>query len=406
MLAEIVIPILLLTAIVVGLAALVLLARHWLEPQGQVTIEINGDRKLMVKAGEPLLWALAEQGIYLPAACGGRGSCGQCRIKVLTGGGPMLANESVHIDRQQADDGMRLACMVKLRGPTRIEIPSAVLGARRWECTVLANRCITTFLKELTLTLPAPERIHFAAGDYVLLEAPPHRVAFRDFSIDPPFRKTWEDSGLLSLESVSADSVTRAYSLANPPQQDDRIVLVVRIAPPPRTAPAAPPGCVSSYVFSCAPGDTVAISGPFGSFHVADGDGELIFIAGGAGIAPIRAMLLDQFARGVRRKMSFWYGCRDTQDLCYYDELNELARLHDNFDFHVALSSARPDEPWTGHRGFIHEIVYEAYLKNHPLPAAVDYYLCGPPLMSSAVLDMLESLGVDRRRVNFDDFDA
>lgn len=406
MLVQIVAPVIVFTAVVLGLAVFVLLARSWLEPHGPVEIDVNGERRLTVDAGGQLLWALAEQAIYLPAACGGRGSCGQCRVTVHAGGGSVLPTEAVHISAREAEAGVRLACMVKVRENMRIEVPREILGVKRWDCEVLSNRNVATYLKELTLRLPDPERLAFTAGDYVLLEAPAHRIRYRDFDIDEPYRGAWTASGLLALESVTREPTVRAYSLANPPQQNDRAVLVVRIAPPPSSAPAAPPGRASSFIFGCKPGDEVSISGPFGDFHVTDDEREIVFIAGGAGIAPIRSMILDQLSRGTSRKMTFWYGCRDAQDLCYYDELQGLAERHPNFEFHVALSSVRPGDRWQGHTGFIHRVAYDRYLSGHPAPKELEYYLCGPPLMSSAVVDMLERLGVDRGHIHFDDFGA
>lgn len=404
MIVEIGVPALVFSLVVVVLATLVLVARGLLEPAGMVTVEINGERRLDVRAGARLLWALAEQGIYLPAACGGRGSCGQCRLVVLSGGGAPLPMEAAHIGPREVEAGARLACMLKVREPLSIQVPRSILEVRRWVCRVLSNRHVAAYLKELTLQLPNAERIAFTAGDYVLLEAPPHRIAYRDFDIDAQYREDWAANGLLDLESEKRETVVRAYSLANPPQQHDRAVLVVRIAPPPPSAPAAPPGHASSYIFGLRREDEVSISGPFGEFHVTESNREIVFVAGGAGIAPIRSMILDQLARRTARKMSFWYGCRDEQDVCYGSELDAAAAEHDNFDFHVALSSPRPGSDWQGYTGLIHSVVREAYLESHPAPNDVEYYLCGPPLMSSAVIAMLEQLGVERANIFFDDF--
>ena len=271
-------------------------------------------------------------------------------------------------------------------------------------CRVLSNRHVAAYLKELTLRLPDSERIAFTAGDYVLLDAPPHRIAYRDFDIDPVYRDDWVANGLLDLHSLTRQTVVRAYSLANPPLEHDRAVLVVRIALPPSSAPGAPPGQASSYIYGLRPGDEVSISGPFGEFHVADTDREIVFIAGGAGIAPIRSMILDQLAKHTTRKMSFWYGCRDEQDMCFHAEFERAAAEHDNFAYHVALSSPRPGGGWQGHTGLIHSVAYEAYLRSHTAPNEAEYYLCGPPLMSSAVLAMLEQLGVERSHIFLDDF--
>jgi Na+-transporting NADH:ubiquinone oxidoreductase subunit F len=404
MLSQIVVPAAVFTIIVLALAALVLAARRRLEPTGLVTIGVNGTRVLEVSAGRSLLWTLAENGIYLPAACGGRGTCGQCRVTVTSGGGPVLPTEDAHIDAAEQAAGVRLACMLKVRGPLSIVVPQPALSTQRWQCTVLTNRNVGTYLKELVLQLPAGERIRFAAGDYVLLEAPPHRLAFREFVIDADYRDDWNHNNLFGLTSVTSAATVRAYSLANPPQQDDRIVLVVRIATPPASAPAAPPGRASSYIFSLKPGDIVSISGPFGEFHATDTGKEMVLIAGGAGIAPIRSIILDQLARGTGRKMSLWYGARDARDLCYVQELREEARRHPTFACHMALSSPRSSDQWTGPTGFIHRVVYEQYLKAHRAPQEVEYYLCGPPVMAVAVVKMLERLGVERANIFFDDF--
>jgi Na+-transporting NADH:ubiquinone oxidoreductase subunit F len=295
--------------------------------------------------------------------------------------------------------------MLKVREAMSVTVPQSVLDARRWTCTVASNRSVATFIKELVLTFPAGEHISFNAGEYVLLDAPPHRLAFRDFAIDAQFRDDWARSGLLELESVVREPAVRAYSLANPPQQSDRAVLVVRIAPPPATAPAGtPPGHASSYIFSLNAGDSVSISGPFGEFHATDNEREMILIAGGAGIAPIRSIILDQLARATGRKLSLWYGSRDLHDICFAQEFERLAAQHDNFEYHVALSNPRDTEQRPGRTGFIHHIVYEHDLKAHCAPQDAEYYLCGPPLMSAAVLQMLEQLGIARRNIFFDDF--
>jgi Na+-transporting NADH:ubiquinone oxidoreductase subunit F len=407
MLTQIAIPIVVSTGVVLALCAFVLAARRQLVPTGIVAIDVNGQRVLEVNAGARLLWTLAESGIYLPAACGGRGTCGQCRVTVTSGGGSPLPTELVHIRAAEAAAGVRLACMLRVREAMSISVPRSVLEVRRWVCTVVSNRNVSTYMKELVLRLPDAERIRFHAGDYVLLDAPAHRLKFRDFDIDAAFMDEWRRQRLFDLESVAREASTRAYSLANPPQEDDRLVLVVRIAtPPPSAPPACPPGRVSSYIFGLKPGDSASIAGPFGEFHVADSSAEIVFIAGGAGIAPIRSMVLDQLSRGSGRKMSFWYGSRDIQDLCYEEEFERAAEQNETFEFHVALSMPRDREAWRGHTGFIHSVVYERYLKSHPAPRELEYYLCGPPVMSSAVIQMLEGLGVERRNIFFDDFGA
>jgi len=402
---EIIIPVAVFTGLVLALAILVMVARQQFEPSGSVEINLNGRRALEVNAGSKLLWALAEHGIYLPAVCGGRGTCGQCRVTVQSGGGTLLPIEEAHIDAAEARAGMRLACMLKVRKPMVISVPESILDIRRSICVVESNHSIATYLKELVLRPPEP--VPFKAGDYVLVEAPPHRIAFTDFEIDGQYRERWRDSGFFDFESVVREPVTRAYSLANPPQESDRLVLIVRIALPPPTAPAGtPPGQASSFIFSLKSGDEVAVRGPFGEFHLQEDDREIVFIAGGAGVAPMRSMILDQLMAGSRRRMSFWYGARDLHELCYEDEFEKTAEQYDNFQYHVALSDPESDSGWQGHTGFIHAIVHEFYLQNHPAPQEIEYYLCGPPLMSAAVMQMLEQLGVPEKNVFYDDFGA
>ena len=405
MLFEILIPVAAFTGVVLVLATLVMFARQQLEPSGPVQIDLNGRKTLEVSAGDLLLWTLAEHGIYLPAACGGRGTCGQCRVTVNSGGGPLLPTEELHIGADEAKAGMRLACMLKIRQSIAISVPDEILEVRRSICAVESNRCVATYLKELVLRIEQP--LEFEAGDYVLLEAPPHRVKFEAFDIDTEYRERWEDSSFFELKSIVREPVTRAYSLANPPQERDRIVLIVRIALPPPMAPAGtPPGQASSYIFSLKPGDQVAIRGPFGDFHVQDGDREMVFIAGGAGIAPIRSMILGQIRAGSRRKMSFWYGARDLHELCYEEEFERASEQYDNFEYHIALSNPQPGSTWQGHTGYIHAVVHEQYLTEHPAPKEIEYYICGPPLMSAAVMQMLEKLGVPENHVFYDDFGA
>jgi len=403
--AQIIVPTVVFTGLVLLLAIVVMLARRQLEPAGVVRIEVNRRRSFEVDAGGKLLWALAANGIYLPAACGGRGTCGQCRVTVSSGSVPLLPTEEAHIDAADARAGVRLACMLRLRGALAISVPETILAVRRSICVVESNRCVAPYLKELVLVPREP--IEFAAGDYILLEAPPHRIAFSDFAIDERYRRFWQDNRLFALESVVREPVTRAYSLANPPADGGQLTLVVRIALPPPTAPAGtPPGQVSSFVFGLKPGDEVAVRGPFGEFHVRDSDREMVFIAGGAGIAPIRSMILEQLARGSRRRMSLWYGARNRHELCYADEFAAAAGQHENFDYQAALSNPDPDTDWHGHTGFIHAVVHDRYLLGHAAPQDIEYYVCGPPLMSAAVMQMLEQLGVPAGNVLYDDFGA
>lgn len=391
---------------VIVLSLFVLGARRLLAPRGEATVTINGQRQLTGALGMPLLALLADNGIYLPRACGGRGACGQCRLRVGQGAPPLTAVEAAHISRQAAGAGDRLACMVVLRGDLAIQLPESMLDARRWPCTVASSRHITTLMKEIVLRLPEGETIDFEAGSYVLIEAPPHRVSFADFDVAAEYRAEWARHGLLELVSVTDEATQRAYSLANPPAENDRLVLTVRIALPPQDQPPdTPPGRASSWLFSIGPGDAVHASGPFGDFRALDSDREMVLIGGGAGIAPLRSIILDQLGgRGSRRLISFWYGARNLRELCYGELFDELARRHANFSWQAALSEPEPGDDWAGPTGFIHAVVLERYLHGHPAPQDLEYYVCGPPLMNTAVLQMLEDLGVDRGSIFLDDF--
>ena len=392
------------TAVVVLLAAVVLLVKNRLIPVKQVTITVNQQRSLEVTSGDRLLWTLAEAGIYLPAACGGRGSCGQCRLFVNSGAGPMLPTERNHISSRAAARGERLACMVTVQDDLAISVPPDILEARRLTCTVKRTRYLTPFLKEITLAVPDDEQLEYDAGDYLLLEAPAGTIRFADFCVPAEYQGDW--SHLRELNVTIETPTVRAYSLASYPGEQGVFKLVVRIATPPHNAPPdTPPGRVSSYIFSLEEGAGVPISGPFGTFHIRDTEREMIFIGGGAGIAPMRSMILDLLQRqGSKRKISFWYGARSQREVCYRNEFEALAKTHENFTYRVALSEPAPDGGWQGLTGFIHQSVYQAYLSNHPAPEEAEYYLCGPPLMSSAVVGMLEDLGVDRDSILFDDF--
>lgn len=402
---QLVVPVVIFTVIVVVLSLLVLAARSWLAPSGTVAIVINGQQTLTADAGGRLLWTLALHGIYLPAACGGRGTCGQCRVTVRQGIRPLLPTEASQINRRDAADGTRLACMFTVREDLAIDVDRDLLAAGRWQCSVRSNRFVAPFLKELTLSLPEGQSLEFEAGDYVLLEAPPHDCVFDERIIDPSYVSDWRRVGLIGLRSTTRETVVRAYSLANPPQQSDIVQLIVRFAaPPPDARPGTPPGKASSYIFALEPGDRVTTAGPFGEFHASDGETELVLIAGGAGIAPIRSIILDQLERGAGRKIRFWYGARDLPDLCYRAEFDALTDRYPNFEWHAALSAPQRAEEWTGATGLIHSVVYEQYLKSHPAPETAEYFLCGPPLMSAAVLQLLEDHGVPDDNIFFDDF--
>ena len=394
------------TTVVLVLVCIVLGAHRLLVPSGQAAVLVNGRRTLTVPVGNKLLRSLSEQGIYLPAACGGRGTCGQCKVKILQDVRPLLPTEAAHVSSTEAASGLRLACLLTVRGDLEIRVPEESLDVRRWTCTIRSNRNISTFMKQVILTLPEGEHIDFEAGEYVLLEAPPHDLNFSDFEIDANYRREWERYHMLALHSELREPAVRAYSLANHPLERDIVMLVVRIATPPYDAPrGTPPGKVSSYIFSLKSGDQVAVSGPFGEFHAQDTNKEMVFIAGGAGIAPMRSIICDQLSRlRSSRKISFWYGARSLRELCYQEEFDRLAAEHENFSWQAALSEPQPGDAWHGSTGFIHAVVYESYLEAHPAPEDAEYYLCGPPLMSTATVQMLEDLGVDRDSIFLDDF--
>jgi Na+-transporting NADH:ubiquinone oxidoreductase subunit F len=403
---EIVFGVVLFTGIVMVLTLLILLARSRLVPSGDMHINVNGERDIAVPAGGKLLNALSANELFLPSACGGAGTCGQCRVRVLEGGGALLSTEATHISKRDAAAGERLACQLAVRGDMRIEVPEDVFGVHKWECAVRSNDNVATFIKELVLELPPGESLKFRAGGYIQIECPPYRLAYRDFDIAERYRGDWERYHLFDLESVVDKPAVRAYSMANYPEENDIVMLNVRIAtPPPNTPAGTPPGIMSSYIFGLKPGDKVLVSGPYGEFFARNTDAEMVFVGGGAGMAPMRSHILDQLLRlKSRRKISFWYGARSLREAFYVDEFDKLAAGHENFTWDLALSEPRSEDNWTGYTGFVHEVLLENYLKDHPTPEDCEYYLCGPPMMNSAVISMLDSQGVDRENILLDDF--
>ncbi len=401
---EIILGVFFFTVIVLALVMVILQAKSHLVPQGEVDIVVNDEKTIKAPVGSKLLMALANAGLFVPSACGGGGTCAQCRVKVLEGGGDLLPTEATHITKRQAREGERLSCQVTVKQPMKIEVPEEVFGVKKWECTVRSNRNVATFIKELILDLPEGEVLNFRAGGYIQIECPPYHVKFSDFDIDEEFRDDWDKYDLWKLESKVDEPVVRAYSMANFPLENDIVMLNVRIATPPPGLDV-PPGKMSSYIFSLKPGDKVTISGPFGEFFARDTDNEMVFIGGGAGMAPMRSHIFDQLIRlKSKRKMTFWYGARSLREAFYIDHFNKLQEEHDNFKWYLALSEPKPEDNWTGFTGFIHEVLYENYLKDHPAPEDCEYYLCGPPVMNAAVIKMLEDLGVERENILLDDF--
>ncbi|MGE0625720.1 MAG: NADH:ubiquinone reductase (Na(+)-transporting) subunit F [Pseudomonadales bacterium] len=393
--------------IVAMLTVLIVVARWLLIPGGEVEVAVNeGARRLSIPVGRTLLAGLADHGLFLPSACGGRGTCGQCRVKVLEGGGALLPTERALITPRQAAAHERLACQLVVKQALEIRVPAEVMGIERFECRVVSNRNVATFIKELVLALPAGRAFEFRAGNYVQVESAPHELSFRDFDIDAPYRPAWDKLDLWRYHSTSRSVESRAYSLANYPGEGDQLVLNVRIAtPPPDADRQAPPGVVSSYLFSLPPGSTLPVTGPFGEFLARETDREMVFVGGGAGMAPMRSHILDQLLRlGSRRTISFWYGARSLGEVFYAELFDSLAGRFDNFSWHVALSEPLPEDDWAGATGFIHDVLFDEYLKDHPAPESCEYYICGPPVMNSAVIALLYDLGVEDEQIAFDDF--
>ncbi|MGB8328587.1 MAG: NADH:ubiquinone reductase (Na(+)-transporting) subunit F [Polyangiales bacterium] len=394
------------TGIVVILSAMILLARSRLVETGMVRMVVNEDRDFQVPAGAKLLTALSNVGLYLPGGCGGKGTCGQCRVKVLEGGGPMLPTESALIGLKEAAGHVRLGCQVTVRENIRVRIPDEVFGVRKWQCTVRSTRGLSTFIKEIVLELPAGEHVPFRAGGYIQIECPSYRAKFSDFEIEPRFRDDWDRHNLWRFQAGTKTPTARAYSMANYPEEKGIILLNIGIAlPPPGAKPTVPPGVVSSFLFNLKPGDRVIIAGPYGEFYAKDTRNEMVFIGGGTGMAPLRSHIFDQLKRiKTDRKISFWFGVRSKRDLFYHEEFQRLEAEHPNFTYVAALSDPKSDDYWGGPVGFIHQVAYDRYLSHHDAPEDCEYYMCGPPLMISAVQRMLTDLGVPEENVMFDDF--
>lgn len=394
------------TAIILILVLVILFARSKLVATGEVELTINQERKFKVPVGSKLLGVLTETGIHLPSACGGRGTCGQCHVQVLAGCGAILPTEMALITKREATQGARLACQATVKQETMIQVPEEVFGVKEWECTVRSNENISTLIKELILDLPPGEIIDFQAGSYVQIDCPPYRARYADFDVGSEYSGEWERLGLRGYEAGTEKPETRAYSMASYPEEKTFITLGVRVAiPPPGSPDTVPPGIVSSYIFSLKPGDKVTVSGPFGNFFATDTDNEMVFIGGGVGMAPMRSMIFDQLKRlKSKRKITFWYGARNSRELMYREHFDRLQEERGNFQCFFALSEPSPEEDWGGMTGFIHEALYEHYLKDHPAPEDCEYYLCGPPMMILAVRNMLDSLGVDPDNIFFDDF--
>ncbi len=393
------------TAIVVALVGIILFAKSRLVSSGSISIEINGERTIEVPSGGKLLQTLADANLFLASACGGGGTCAQCKCIVQEGGGAMLPTEEGYFNRREAGDGWRLSCQTPVKQDMKITIPEEVFGVKQWECTVESNDNVATFIKELVLRLPEGEHVDFRAGGYVQLECPAYQVNYSDFDIGEEYRGDWERFGFFKIAAGCPDTTIRAYSMANYPQERGLVKFNIRIATPPPGSSGIPAGVMSSWVFGLKPGDKVTVYGPFGEFFAKETDAEMIFIGGGAGMAPMRSHLFDQLKRlNSQRKISFWYGARSLREMFYVEDYDGLAAENDNFDWHVALSDPQPEDHWDGLTGFIHNVLYEQYLKDHPAPEDCEFYMCGPPMMNAAVIKMLLDLGVERDNILLDDF--
>ncbi|WBA83372.1 NADH:ubiquinone reductase (Na(+)-transporting) subunit F [Endozoicomonas sp. GU-1] len=394
------------TIIVLALVLVILAARSKLVSMGDVTIGINEDpgKAVTTAAGGKLLNTLSGAGVFLPSACGGGGTCAQCKCKVLSGGGEMLPTERSHFTKREEKEGWRLSCQVAVKQDMEIEVEEELFGVKKWECEVVSNDNVATFIKELVLKLPEGEDVKFRAGGYVQLECPPHTVEYKNFDIGEEYRGDWDKFNQWQYVSKVNEETIRAYSMANYPEEKGLLKFNIRIASPPPGTDFAP-GKMSSFVFNLKPGDKMTVYGPFGEFFAKETDNEMVFVGGGAGMAPMRSHIFDQLKRlSSTRKISFWYGARSLREAFYVEEFDKLAEENENFSWHLALSDPLPEDNWTGYTGFIHQVLFDNYLKDHPAPEDCEFYMCGPPMMNAAVIKMLEDQGVEPENILLDDF--
>ncbi len=393
------------TIIVIALVSIIIFAKSRLVASGNVNIEINGEKTIEVPVGSKLLGALADSKLFVPSACGGGGTCAQCKVKVHEGGGSILPTETSHITKREAAEGDRLSCQVAVKQDMKIEVPEEVFGVKKWMCKVRSNDNVATFIKELVLELPEGEDVPFRAGGYIQIACPPHKLQYTEFAVQDEYKGDWDHFNLWQYESTVTEKVERAYSMANYPEEEGIIMLNVRIASPPPGTQGISPGIMSSYIFNLKEGDEVEISGPFGEFFAKETEAEMVFVGGGAGMAPMRSHIFDQLRRiKTQRKMTFWYGARSKKEMFYVNDFDTLASENDNFDWYVALSDPQPEDNWEGDTGFIHNVLLENYLKDHEAPEDCEFYMCGPPMMNAAVIDMLHNLGVEDENIMLDDF--
>ena len=394
-------------AIVLALVFIIMFAKSKLVPEGEITITINGGAEASITAqpGDKLLGALANAGIFVSSACGGGGTCGQCRVDIKAGGGELLPTEVDHISKKEAKHGCRLSCQVSIKENMDIELEEEIFGIKKWDCEVVSNDNKATFIKELVLKIPNDESVPFRAGGYIQIEAPPHHVKYKDFDIPAEYRGDWERFGFFNIESKVEDETIRAYSMANYPEEAGIIMLNVRVASPPPNNLTLPAGKMSSYIWSLKEGDKATISGPFGEFYAKESPAEMVFVGGGAGMAPMRSHIFDQLRRiNTTRPITFWYGARSLREMFYVEDFDMLQKENENFKWHVALSDPQPEDNWEGDTGFIHNVLLKNYLKDHPAPEDCEFYMCGPPMMNAAVINMLKELGVEDENIMLDDF--
>ncbi|MGB2501120.1 MAG: NADH:ubiquinone reductase (Na(+)-transporting) subunit F [Mariniblastus sp.] len=393
------------TFVVLALVGVILLAKSFLVSSGNIKILVNDQKEISVPAGGKLMNALAEEGIFVSSACGGGGTCAQCEVKVLSGGGDILPTETGHISKREAREGCRLSCQVAVKQDMVVEVPDEAFDTKKWECTVRSNHNVATFIKELVLELPEGEDVDFKAGGYIQIEAPPHVVEYKDFDIEEEYHPDWDKYDVWRYKSVVEEEVIRAYSMANYPGEKGIIMLNVRVASPPPRMDNVPPGKMSSFIFNLKPGDKVTISGPYGEFFIKETEAEMLYVGGGAGMAPLRSHIFELFKNlKTGRKVSYWYGGRSLRELFYIDEFRALEEEFPNFQFNLALSEPLPEDNWTGYTGFIHQVVIDNYLKDHPAPEDIEYYFCGPPMMNNCVMKMCDDFGVEPENISFDDF--
>ncbi len=406
MIAEVLLGVGLFTAIILSLVLLILTARSRLVASGEVDVVINDHRELHLPVGVKLMQGLADADIFVASACGGGGTCGQCKVRVLEGGGAILATETSLINRRDAAQHYRLSCQVTVKQDMRVRVPDEIFGVRRIACEVVSNNNVASFIKELVLALPDGEELEFKAGGYIQIDCPPHQLSYSDFDIDARFRDEWDRYNFWRYKSDVRKPESRAYSMANYPLEKGVVKLNVRIAtPPPGAADSVPPGIMSSFIFNLKPGDRVTITGPYGEFFARETDNEMVFIGGGAGMAPMRAHIFDQLLRReTKRKMSFWYGARSLKEVFYQDEFDRLAADNANFEWHLAMSEPQAEDNWSGYTGFIHRVLIDEYLAAHDAPEDCEYYICGPPMMNTSVIKMLDDLGVPGENILLDDF--